>query len=956
MMRQRLYNPAQLTPEELKASFVAREDTLTDMLRLIREQTLGRPCQHMMLIGPRGMGKTTLGLRFLHEVRDTPILASNWQPVAFHEESYGVGSLADFWLAALNHLSRATEDDHWADRAEALQRDEGDAERLAAYALAALMDFCQRSGKRLILFVENLDAVFGQFHDERQVHALRASLIERPNILLIGSANAVFETIQSHGEPLYEFFRLIILEGLGPEDTRRILSALANSEDGAEVMETLNHEQGRLETIRRMTGGNPRLLVLACRMLIDSPLGPAFEDLERLIDEQTPYFKARIEELPIQARKVFHCLAEGWKPMLAREVADAAKLSSSHASAQLRQLMEKGYAREVTLPDAKRTLYEVNDRFYNIYYLLRFSRAGRDRLARLVAFLHDLFGPHGMRTMYPATLAALRMQELRAGETSDLLGILAEYVAKDEDFRGREDWLRQALDLAKDMIGPNAPVIGEIRDAFEDQHGSDLDRLVALMKRSVALSQAGRFEDAEAVCRAAIEERPNDTGTWTALGLTLMGGGRLEEAITAFDRVLYDASARDMLASRVVADAALAGKATSLFQLNRYAAVVTAVKWFEENLLPGHPANLLPMAAYLFRFCGRALAKLDRHEEAMAAWERVAECVCIDDPPDLRRTAAESLCDMGAALVKLDRYEEAIEAWERVAKYVGAGDPPDLRRTAAKALRATSAALGKLDEAEKSMQACERAAGYVSLDDPPDLRHIAATALSAKYATLLTLQRYDESNSVWRSASDYVRADDPQDLRQPVVGLLVTGGSLLNLLGRCGEAEQVCEKATAIDPAHYESWQVLADAILCQNDPGRLADAEDCARRAVRLAPDKAAPFHTLYRVLAGRGNWTEALGALERALRTGSEYANEHRPVLTVSLIQAVAAGHGAWVKRMMKDTGLIESMEPLWHAVRAELGEELEPLPAEIMDAVTDIRREFAGDPDSPSGVTQG
>ena len=44
-----------------------------------------------------------------------------------------------------------------------------------------------------------------------------------------------------------------------------------------------------------------------------------------------------------------------------------------------------------------------------------------------------------------------------------------------------------------------------------------------------------------------------------------------------------------------------------------------------------------------------------------------------------------------------------------------------------------------------------------------------------------------------------------------------------------------------------------------------------------------------------------------------------------------------------MMEEKGLTESMEPLWHAVRAELGEELEPLPAEIMDAVTDIRRKF-------------
>ena len=166
-------------------------------------------------------------------------------------------------------------------------------------------------------------------------------------------------------------------------------------------MEALDREQGRLETIRRLTGGNPRLVVLACRILIESPLGSAFEDLERLIDEQTPYFKARIEELPVQARRVFHCLAEGWKPMQAREVADAAKLNSSHASAQLRQLIEKGYVREVPVPNAKRISYEVSDRFYNIYYVLRFSRTGRDRLARLIAFLHDLFGPVGMRTMYP---------------------------------------------------------------------------------------------------------------------------------------------------------------------------------------------------------------------------------------------------------------------------------------------------------------------------------------------------------------------------------------------------------------------------------------------------------------------------------------------------------------------------------------------------------------------------
>jgi len=66
--------------------------------------------------------------------------------------------------------------------------------------------------------------------------------------------------------------------------------------------------------------------------------------------------------------------------------------------------------------------------------------------------------------------------------------------------------------------------------------------------------------------------------------------------------------------------------------------------------------------------------------------------------------------------------------------------------------------------------------------------------------------------------------------------------------------------------------------------------------------------------------------------------------PGLTHSLIRGVAAGHGKRVRRMLEESGLAESMEPLWHAVRAELGEELEPLPAEIMDTVREIRQEFA------------
>ena len=469
MIRRRLYNPAHLTPDELKESFVARQDTLAEMLRVIGEQTPGHPCQHMMLIGSRGMGKTTLGLRFLYAIADDPDLSERWQPVAFHEESYGIVNLADFWIHALRHLTRATGESRWEQRAEVLIKDEGDQERAAAYALAELTDFSRQSGKRLILFVENLDAVIGQIHDEREIHSLRATLIERCEILLLGSANAFFEAIGGYGEPLYEFFRVFKLDGLGERDAQKILNAVANGEGRPELSETLNREHARLETIRRLTGGNPRLLSLACRLLIESPLGSAVEDLERLVDEQTPYFKARIEVLPVQARKVFHCLAQGWRPLLAKEVAAEAKLTSSHASAQLKQLLAKGYAREVHLPSAKRTRYEVSDRFYNIYYLLRFSRSRRDRLERLVEFLHCVFGPACVPTMQARRAAVHTLSDVLSlgGERTNTLEQLERTVL----VGGRELHEQQGAWLIDSLIRAAAAGHGERIKRIVDEAG-----------------------------------------------------------------------------------------------------------------------------------------------------------------------------------------------------------------------------------------------------------------------------------------------------------------------------------------------------------------------------------------------------------------------------------------------------------------------------------------------------
>src|ERR1039458_8575728 len=61
---------------------------------------LGKP--HVLLIGARGMGKTTMLLMLRFAVREGD-LREKWQPVRFPEESYAVTDLADFSQIALPH-------------------------------------------------------------------------------------------------------------------------------------------------------------------------------------------------------------------------------------------------------------------------------------------------------------------------------------------------------------------------------------------------------------------------------------------------------------------------------------------------------------------------------------------------------------------------------------------------------------------------------------------------------------------------------------------------------------------------------------------------------------------------------------------------------------------------------------------------------------------------------------
>lgn len=427
MGRQQLYNPALLSKKDLKNTFTIRKDTLDELINHIARHKPEEPSRHIMILGSQGMGKTTLGLRALYEIEDDPNLRSEWQPVPFMEESYGICDAADFWLLALNHLSYAVGDDTWLEYSKKITNSEASSQMLEAYALDALNEYCDDSGKRLVLFIDNINSLFEQFKSKRDVHAIRAALMKYPRLFLLGTAHSVFVEHKDYWAPFYGFYQTIRLRRIDSCQTEQLLIAKAERLGVRASDVDSSAMYGKIEAIRVLTNGNTRSISSAIQMLIEGSSDEA-DVLERLIDEHTPYFKAKIGELPVQARRIFNELAIGWRPMLAREVGAKARLGTSQTSAQLRILIDRNYVSEAKLDGENRARYQLQDRLFNIYYLFRMSRTERERLRCFAAFLYNYYSSPKICNPYFDALRNFSIKDCNFSQILEVQNILSVHV------------------------------------------------------------------------------------------------------------------------------------------------------------------------------------------------------------------------------------------------------------------------------------------------------------------------------------------------------------------------------------------------------------------------------------------------------------------------------------------------------------------------------------------------
>ncbi len=95
-----VYNPAILDDADFLAGFVARQDLAASLLARLGEITPRGQAKHHLILGQRGMGKTSLLRRLALGVREDAALAAVLLPLTFREEQYNVHNLHTFGSTA----------------------------------------------------------------------------------------------------------------------------------------------------------------------------------------------------------------------------------------------------------------------------------------------------------------------------------------------------------------------------------------------------------------------------------------------------------------------------------------------------------------------------------------------------------------------------------------------------------------------------------------------------------------------------------------------------------------------------------------------------------------------------------------------------------------------------------------------------------------------------------------
>ena len=262
-LRSSRYSPGNMDRQSLEALFVGRSDVMEDVLSRVITSIRSQAKHYVLLVGPRGSGKTHFLALAYHlsmdrleaaKVRDSVVVA------LLKEEEWGVASFLDLVVRILRALADdAPEISADIDRIyDRFSKGHADAE---AFAIARLREHTR--GKTLLLLCENLVDLLDGLGDEGQ-QRWRATIQEDGNWAIVASTPSLFAAVTLQDNPFYGFFTIRALEKIDFETGLELLAKKAAYESKTELADFIRTPLGRarVRAIHHLAAGNHRAYVV----------------------------------------------------------------------------------------------------------------------------------------------------------------------------------------------------------------------------------------------------------------------------------------------------------------------------------------------------------------------------------------------------------------------------------------------------------------------------------------------------------------------------------------------------------------------------------------------------------------------------------------------------------------------------------------------------------------------
>ena len=451
-LRSSRYSPGNMDRESLEALFVGRHDIMEDVLSRVTESLRGPEKHFVLLVGPRGSGKTHFLALAYHRLMDRIDAANARNRVAvalLKEEEWGVASFLDLVVRILRALAdQMPELD--ADIAGVYDRFSKDPVDAETFAVARLRQHTR--GKTLLLLCENLVDLFDGLGEEGQKR-WRSAIQEDGNWIIVASTPALFSAVTLQENPFYGFFTIRKMKKIDLDTGIELLARKAIHEGKTELAVFLRTPLGRARSraVHHLAAGNHRAYVVLFDFLDKESLEDLVGPFMHMVDDLTPYYQDRMRQLPPAQRKIIEFLCLAGKPSTIKDISTPCLMSHQTAAKQIGELATAGFVSrmrsgrntfcELSEP-LMRICIEVKDnktRYFRLFVeFLRHWFTIRELERRHAAFQHAAAGSAARIEALPGCSLLGRLFAAQAAAAAEPLPVALdklEAVIEPEDFK-----------------------------------------------------------------------------------------------------------------------------------------------------------------------------------------------------------------------------------------------------------------------------------------------------------------------------------------------------------------------------------------------------------------------------------------------------------------------------------------------------------------------------------------